>query len=140
MARQIQEGHLLKPRTRGSVRPVKVTSHVSYLLSGLMKLHSPLGADLISFHVCRQQTTWWVLTQSSFKTILLNEYTSIFSPILSFFSYNRRRKTRMLLFQGNYQLLFLYFSPEVTIISTAINCDVSRRIDFYLYGLPHMAE
>lgn len=99
-----------------------------------------LGYWFISFHVCRQQTTWWVLTQAFFKTILLNEYISIFPPILSFFSYNRRRKTRMLLLQGIYQFLFLYFTPKVTILSTAINCDVSRRIDFCLHGLPHMAE
>lgn len=46
----------------------------------------------------------------------------------------------MLLLQGIYQFLFLYFTPEVTILSTAINCDVSRRIDFCLHGLPHMAE
>lgn len=49
-----------------------------------------------------------------------------------FFYYNRRRKTKMLLLQGIHQFLFLYSSPEVTIISTATNCDVSR-IDFCLF-------
>lgn len=53
-----------------------------------------------------------------------------------FFYYNRRRKTKMLLLQGINQFLFLYSSPEVTIISTATNCDVSRRIDFCLFICP----
>lgn len=43
------------------------------------------------------------------------------------------KKKKMLLLQGIHQLLFLYSSPEVTIISTATNCDVSRRIDFCLF-------
>lgn len=71
-------------RTRGSLYPANMTSHVSYSLSDVMKLHCPLGTDFISFHVCKEHTTWWALTQSFLNTIPLIEYISIFYSILSF--------------------------------------------------------
>lgn len=99
-----------------------------------MKLHSPLGTDLSPFISADSRPHGGCSHTILFQTILLNEYISIFSPILSFFSYNRRRKTRMLLLQGIHQFLFLSFSPEVTILSTAINWCLKK--DWFLFIWP----
>lgn len=136
MAWEIQGDLLLKPRrTRRSVCPVNVKSHVSYLLSGLMNLHSPLGTDFIPFHVCRKYIMWWALTQSFFRTISLIDYISIFYSILCFLLLQWEKKNKNAVASGNSSVLSS-FSPEVTIISTATNCDVSRRIDFCLFICP----
>lgn len=111
-----------------------MTSHVSYQVS---RKNQCLRDCAISPFMSAESTPrgghWHSPISKQFCRLNIFPFFLLLSV---FFYYNRKRKTRMLLLQGIHQFLFLYSSPEVTIISTATNCDVSRRIDFCLFICP----